>query len=217
MFTTVNFRVLHTSTTTTTVGPRPPTPVVPRTPPPASALRTSSAANMDGSQTLALRTAVVPRAGLWAQCRRRERKDTLSQARLDLLRGAMFGLPWQLGQSGPGCQMPSPLQQMQHAMMGMPMQQAMGTMGMYPNMHMQQNFHTPSEPQAPRVSLTAKSDGSLEVVSITTRPKMLDDDRKLSTSYTSLGVVWMHGEKRTTPRVFRRRCARRATMTNTRW
>ena len=135
--------------------------------------------------------------------RRRERKDTLSQARLELRRGAMFGFPWQLGQSGPGCQMPSPLQQMQHAMMGMPMQQAMGTMGMYPNMHMQQNFHTPSEPQAPRVSLTAKSDGSLEVVSVTTRPKMLDDDRKLSTSYTSLGLVWMHGEKRTTPKRFR--------------
>ena len=135
--------------------------------------------------------------------RRRERKDTLSQARLELRRGAMFGFPWQLGQSGPGCQMPSPLLQMQHATMGMPMQQAMGATGMYPNMHMQQNFHTPSEPQAPRVSLTAKSDGRLEVVSVTTRPKMLDDDRKLSTSYTSLGLVWMHGEKRTTPKRFR--------------
>jgi hypothetical protein len=99
--------------------------------------------------------------------------------------------------------MPSPLLQMQHATMGMPMQQAMGATGMYPNMHMQQNFHTPSEPQAPRVSLTAKSDGRLEVVSVTTRPKMLDDDRKLSTSYTSLGLVWMHGEKRTTPKRFR--------------
>ena len=136
-------------------------------------------------------------------CRRREPKDTLGQARLEVFRSSMLGFPWHFGpRGGPGYQMPS---HMQHSMMGrgmgMPMAHAMGAMGMCPQM--QQRFTPPSEPQPPRISLTAKSDGSFDVVSVSKRPAMPDDDRKLSTSYTSLGLVWMHGEKRTTPKRFR--------------
>jgi hypothetical protein len=116
----------------------------------------------------------------------------------------MWMPPWGFNQPslGGGQQLPPPTM----GMMGMMHPQQMMSMAGMMGMHMQpHNGLAMSRGEQPRSTPTsASASGDIDTFQgAGKRYPMVDDPRKLSTSYKSLGSVWVSGEKRTTPKRFR--------------
>ena len=130
-------------------------------------------------------------------------RNTLLQSRLDVI-APMWMPPWAFGQPQVGAgQLPPPMM----GMMPMPMhpQQTMSMAGMMGMPSQPQSGVFVAREQQPQgISLSTNVSGNIEILTAAGhRTPMVDDPRKLSTSYKSMGLVWMHGEKRTTPKRFR--------------
>ena len=103
---------------------------------------------------------------------------------------------------GVGQQLPPPM----IGMMGMMHPRQMMPMAGMMGMHMQpRNGLAVARGEQPcSTSTSASASGNVDTFTgAGKRYPMVDDPRKLSTSYKSLGLVWMNGEKRTTPKRFR--------------
>ena len=146
---------------------------------------------------------VLTRQLFWHMPRRKGiYQPSLSQGRIEVAR--MWMPPWGFNQPplGAGQQLPPPMM----GMMGMMHPQQMMSMAGMMGMHMQpHNGLAMSRDEQPHSTPTsASASGNIDTFQgAGKRYPMVDDPRKLSTSYKSLGLVWMSGEKRTTPKRFR--------------
>ena len=146
---------------------------------------------------------VLTRQLFWHMPRRKGiYQPSLSQGRIEVAR--MWMPPWGFNQPplGVGQQLPPPMM----GMMGMMHPQQMMSMAGMMGMHMQpHNGLAMSRDEQPHSTpMSASASGNIDTFQgAGKRYPMVDDPRKLSTSYKSLGLVWMHGEKRTTPKRFR--------------
>ena len=121
-------------------------------------------------------------------------RNTLLQSRLDVI-APMWMPPWAFGQPQVGAgQLPPPMM----GMMPMPMhpQQMMSMAGMMGMPSQPQSGVFVAREQQPQgISLSTNVSGNIEILTAAGhRTPMVDDPRKLSTSYKSMGLVWMHGE-----------------------